>query len=161
MVNHKTRHLRPTICKKKMSQDSQDNNNTSPRETNNTSTEQTQHWGDLPEEKHQSDCRIAFQNINGLSQYHIKIQGNELAQKIHKLQADIVGLAETNLNWQFKNTKQQAKMSLNLPDTKTMLVTSNLQKLTKTAYQPGGTACLLRDPWTGRIKSTTTDHLGR
>jgi len=54
-------------------------------------------WGDTPEDLHEDDIHLVFQNVNGITTYehvHAEIQSNNMRPTGH-----LTGICETNVNW--------------------------------------------------------------
>lgn len=62
-------------------------------------------WGDDPHNTTLLGCRILFQNVNGISKYNDFGDAHEIGFAAEQLQVGILGLAETNLDWRARDTK--------------------------------------------------------
>jgi hypothetical protein len=89
----------------------------------------------------------------------MEIQFKKIRKKVN---IDILGLAETNLNWECKSTKQQCLLAMKDKTTNmhTKIEFSSCTQPThmqQWSYLPGGKLTMIRSPWTSRA-STTTDN---
>ena len=86
-------------------------NGPSKREGTHVSAADLAAWGDTPEDLHEDDIRLVFQNVNGITTYdhvHAEIQSNNI-----RLRGHLTGMCETNVNWRnyiFRD-KWETKMS--------------------------------------------------
>jgi hypothetical protein len=55
-------------------------------------------WGHYPE-TNKTGCRIIFQNVNGIPHSNNYAKAHAIGMELDAIQADIIGLAETNLDW--------------------------------------------------------------
>jgi hypothetical protein len=118
-------------------------------DTNATST-----WGDTIDHP-TAHCRIAFQNINGLNDKAHLIGSQTSALGIH-----ILGMAETNTDWQTRDTKSSTTSILKRYGKKTSFSFSSSNHRHQidnkhTKYQLGGTMMVVKNPWSARC---TTSH---
>ena len=72
---------------------------------------------------------------------------NDAANKMH---IDIIGLIETNLNWNKSNLKQRLKMAFS---PRAHHQQSSLVSTEPSTYQPGGTAMIVHEPLSARTTS--------
>jgi hypothetical protein len=74
---------------------------------------------------------------------------------------DIFGTTETNINWNAK-IRMEARTILQHKDNfnSAQIATSSNNETTLTNYQPGGTATLITNKWTGRIIKQINDTSG-
>jgi hypothetical protein len=63
-------------------------------------------WGDSIEEKPNNATRIFFQNVNGVSAANDFSAASEVGYSSDANQVDILCMAETNLDWGYKHTRQ-------------------------------------------------------
>ena len=106
-------------------------------------------WGDLMQRDSQY-CRICFQNVGGITDKIDAILG----QRIKVLKINILGLAETNVNWDFRDSKHEFVSRIRPFFQATTFDFSNSCVQFQTAYQPGGTATIT----SGRWSSQSTHH---
>jgi len=114
-------------------------------------------YGDRLGEKGAGKLRIGFQNIND-------IKGpinaaNEIFEVIEDKDVDIMGLAETNINWT-ETKRQEAKVAIKIRYGQGSITTSSGRAI-KDGYLPGGTATIARGKTTGRIIAQGSDEMGR
>ena len=104
-------------------------------------------YGDKLDKKEEGHIRIAFQNINGIKG---KINAShEVLTKIEEKEIDILGIAETNINW--TDVKQlEMNMAVKMRFGQGHLVASSI-KANKKGYLPGGTAMITQGRTTGKI----------
>jgi hypothetical protein len=130
-------------------------------------TEQEQHtipWGDTPISKNDKICRLVFLNSNGISPQHKFSKAHIIGQEAAALQTDILGLAETNLDWEQGNTTSGCTNILrNYWKQKKIGFSSSTNKnkqsgTTSRSYRPGGTMMVVGFPWASRstIKNDTS-----
>lgn len=96
--------------------------------------------GDDFDEKNKGDIRIIYQNINSLRPPTLDKWRSTL-DRIEFLNADIVGLCKTSVNWNNNKTCQIYSNILNNKFKKSTIVFSNIPKFNKyqNTYLPGGT----------------------
>jgi hypothetical protein len=121
-------------------------------------------WGDVPSvDKSDSVARVYFQNVNGISSADRFSAASAVGMYADSKSVDILGMAETNLNWNDREIKNGCTRRLRefLGDIKVQASASLVTF--GTAYQPGGTAMIIRGRWLGRvIKSNQDPHnMGR
>ena len=110
--------------------------------------EELENWyfGDLCSRKKKDTIRFMFQNINGIGYTSKSVKCDSVRKLIVNYNVDVMGLAETNINW------GKIRRPQTLPQTckqwfKSSKVTTayNLKdKKRKTPHQPGGTAVISR-----------------
>jgi hypothetical protein len=119
-------------------------------------------WGDIIDQttKH---CRICLQNINGLQD-----KAHLLGSQAHHLGIDILGIVETNRDWQTKNTKNQAMAIFRRYWKKTVFAFSSSDHRYRknhheySTYQPGGTCTIVNNTWAARtLASHDPSGMGR
>jgi hypothetical protein len=109
-----------------------------------------------------SSVRILLQNVNGIQKARSWNELSSFSQKVKDLQVDIVGAAETNLKWNFKQ-KQQVKGILQKHHKTTSVTTSSSKEECFSAYHPGRTLTTILNKYVGRIQTAIHDptSLGR
>ena len=118
-------------------------------------------WGDILTEKPDGVTRLFSLNVNGLSLDQRGGQFDELCQLTKEVQADILCCQEHNLD-----TTQSTVRRILYETTRQHWNRSRAQFSSTPIpfthfYKPGGTMIMIVDQASGRIKSQTTDHLGR
>jgi len=125
----------------------------------------TQHWGDLIKtdaERPADTFRIFSQNINGLAPRLGSLKMDQICESMKDIQADIVGLQETNVNWQNTSCLRMLNQAVKKGNTASKSATASASMSWDTADQPGGTCIWARDPWAHRTVTTLSDSpLGR
>jgi hypothetical protein len=103
--------------------------------------------------------RLFFQNVNGIRSYNSWAPWANACNSLNDLQVDIFGIAETNLKW---NTRLQetARSICQRHYHSALLSVSSSTDPTRTEYQPGGTATIITNKWTGRSTTSIHDHSG-
>ena len=71
-------------------------------------TEWVDYWGSSWQTKSQQSLRVGFCNIGGIGQTSKHIRNSQLHTMIDKHKIDIMGVAETNVNW--KKSRQQDRL---------------------------------------------------
>ena len=113
--------------------------------------------GDKIEEKQRNIIRLGFQNINGIK--GPLDQTLEILEEMGSKNIDILGTAETNINWTHKS-KIKLQLAMKLRFGQGITVTS-ASPSTKEGYQPGGTLLAVKGQTLGRITSKGSDAMGR
>ena len=111
--------------------------------------EQNLHWGDQPHTKQNETCRILFSNVNGISAEKGYRDAHELGASAKELQVDVLGLAETNLDWSKLGTEEGYKNAIRRHCTRSKHAFSCSKLKFKSMYQPGGTATTVTNKWVG------------
>jgi hypothetical protein len=103
------------------------------------------------------NCRILFQNINGISNDSLFTDATLLHTTSSTLNVDILGLIETNIDWEKQNVRQQCKYAMRSKTPNKIQFSSYLQSTanTNSTYLPGGTLTLVHSPWSSRTSSTS------
>jgi hypothetical protein len=119
-------------------------------------------WGDVIDQTTQH-CRICLQNING-----IQDKTHLLGSQAHHLGIDIMGIVETNRDWQTPNTKHQVTSILRRYWKKTLFAFSSSDHRYQknqhdpSEYQPGGTCTFVNNSWAARTSpSQDPSGMGR
>lgn len=118
-------------------------------------------WGDYPSYT-SKQCIIVFQNANGLSP-------SDKFSKLHMIgieslykNIDILGIAESNLDWNFSNVREKCysiiKRYWNQTKIGSTCSTENQQKI----YQPGGVLMITGNDWANcSVSKNDPSDLGR
>jgi hypothetical protein len=103
-------------------------------------------WGHYPESD-KTGCRILFQNVNGIPHSNKYAKAHALGMELDSIQADIIGLAETNLDWSTdRNINKCRSIFRNYwKQTKIGFCSSNCH--TNKYFQPGGVASITTSNW--------------
>lgn len=113
-------------------------------------------WGDNIIDS-PSCCRIVLQNINGL-----RDKSEMLAHRTSELNIDILGLVETNTDWDWKNLKSKTIGKIRTHFSRSTFAFSNSRIHFNSAFQPGGTLTLATNKWSTRSEPSTDPHsMGR
>ena len=104
-------------------------------------------WGDPIETKLENTCQIILQNINGISKSTDYSEMQTISENIHNYKVDILGLMETNLNWNSSNCHRVKSILWNFSNN-SFLSTCSKSMRGPTSYLPGRTAT-----WSGRASS--------
>ena len=109
--------------------------------------------------KEKKTYRFAFQNINGITNSRGNIGVEELGS-MGDLDIDVLGLAETNINWSHDaKSSFMANASLRFFHATRLAMSSCYT--TKEGYWPGGTAMITKGGVSGRVQQRGADKLGR
>jgi hypothetical protein len=85
-----------------------------------------------------------------------------IAEHASEVQAAIVGLTETNLDWQHRDIRNKCRQIFQKYCNRVSMSTSSWNLRFDRPYQPGGTTTVVGSPWAGRVKVTSdTRGLGR
>ena len=77
-------------------------------------------------------------------------------------EADIISLAETNLDWKHSEIRHNFREKVHQYWDNTSIATSSSDLRTKSPHQQGGTATIVRNPWSGpATMAADTSGLGR
>ena len=103
-------------------------------------------WGDNTNYKPQHSFRLLTININGLPQLHNHPKYGTIREQINKFQVDIIGIAETNLQWnKFSTYDRLAQRTSKWWETTHCSYSYNINDTSTAKFQPGGTAILSRN----------------
>lgn len=118
-------------------------------------------WGDAPATANQ-DCRILFQNVNGIGMHNEFSDVHSIGFTSEQLGINVLGLAETNTDWQAKDLRQGVHLRLRRYWKHTKIAFSSSDYRLDSAYQPGGMLIVVGQPWSGRASvSHEESGLGR
>ena len=104
-------------------------------------TEWADYWGGSWQTKSQQTLRVGFCNIGGIGQTRKHIRNSQLRNMIDKYKIDIMGVAETNVNW--KKVQHQDRLyerSKSWWEASRVHHASNLTDQTSPKHQFGGVA---------------------
>jgi hypothetical protein len=117
-------------------------------------------FGDVPGPKNEDTVRIYFQNNNGIkSNIRWLSWCDALKKSLDDLQVDILGCAETKIEWTNKD-RQQATSYAKSQFGHATIATSNSDYSVGYKHQPGGTATLLTKKVSSRYHSRVNDPSG-
>jgi hypothetical protein len=118
-------------------------------------------WGDTPMLPVEM-TRIVLQNINGIRQQGEFADVHTISEYATSVQATIVGLTETNVDWKYRGTRAACKKISQKYWQWVNISTSSSDHQFDRVYQPGGTATIIGSPWAGRSQSSMdSSGLGR
>jgi hypothetical protein len=105
--------------------------------------------------------QIFLKNINGIKSYNTWTTWKTACFNLSHLQVNIFGNTKTNLNLNTSN-RMEARNIIQHKDNyySAQISTSSNSEPTLTNYQPGGTATISTNQWTGRIKTKIHDTSG-
>jgi len=122
---------------------------------------------DSPQEKHDTDIRIMFQNCRGA--FPVGTPQNEhyvpSMTSFRNMMADAVLLSETNTDWRMNDNAYNAQL-LNRAQwrphpTKTSTASCKWENTSRTSFQTGGVLSLFLNALPSRITSSESDKYGR
>jgi hypothetical protein len=116
-------------------------------------------FGDFPGLKDEDTVRIYFQNINGSKSNTGWMPWCDALKSLDDLQVDIIGCAETKIEWTDKDRQQATSHAKNQFGHAT-IATSNSDYSVGYKHQPGGTATLLTEKVSSRYHSRVNDPSG-
>jgi hypothetical protein len=108
----------------------------------------------------ENTLRIYHQNIRGAKTYQQWNTWKQGIQQLQKWKVGIATLAETNTKWNQVNINA-ANLNAQGTSTQVKINTACSSELTENDFQPGGTACVGLEKWTGRITSRINDESGQ
>jgi hypothetical protein len=118
-------------------------------------------WGDPIERKDLDSTRLCFQNVNGIKSWDKCIDASEIGFHANVNQVDVLGLAETNLDWQSYRVYNQCRQHLASFWQQHVFQVASSNITFDSTYQPGGVAMLTGNKWASRVSEKHTDALGR
>jgi hypothetical protein len=113
----------------------------------------------LSQQKHSDSVHIYLKNINGIKTYNSWTTWEEACHHLSLLSVDIFGNTETNINWNNK-IRSEARTKCQQHFQSALINTSSNNEPTKTKYQPGGTATIILNKYTGRATKPIIDFSG-
>jgi hypothetical protein len=135
---------------------------TQDRPSSHTTPHSTNEFAGDPLTKRDDDItRLVFGNVNGLQLSDDGHRWDSICKDIQAMEADLVGLAETNIDdTQFEvNQTIHRVMKKNFHHYSVATSSSSIQA--SSSFKPGGTLNLVHDDLVGRISSKGSDHLVR
>jgi hypothetical protein len=117
-------------------------------------------YGDWVGKKEDDHTRLWYQNVRGLSARNDLADAYQAALIGKHHDADILAMAETNLDWTGKTKGLFCKQVKQVWPVVTITTTSSTETF-DTAYQPGGAALLIPNGLSGRVCSRHEDDMGR
>jgi hypothetical protein len=110
-------------------------------------------WESTITNKTSDTVKIYFQNINGLQERKFHGRWTDQLKYMEQHDIDICGLAETNTNWKFNNTREEltTKAKLAFKNSAINFSINQFNPKRSTNYQPGGCVQICKNHWTGRI----------
>ncbi len=110
-------------------------------------------------EYNKSIC-ICSINVNGISQDPDWIEWDTMLRSMHKLQIDILGITEPNINFKNKHIVNKIYDTAKAFERNMQISMSCSNQLIK-SKKKGGTMTILSGRWAGRKKHLTSDPKGR
>jgi hypothetical protein len=112
-------------------------------------------WGSSIHNSPNNSTRLFFQKINGLKLKYSTDQWKTQLKFMKKTNIEICGLAETNTDWSYRDTKQNVCKTAKHEFTNIAIAysTSEYQPRTNSEYLPGGCLHISVNHW--NIKNTT------
>ena len=116
-----------------------------------------------------TQMRVYFQNVRGVlkrnvGNVNLRDGNNDIAalQQLRELGVDVLGLAETNLNWKNKwiREKWKATVRRSWPGSQ-VIVLSIATNDGETVHQQGGVSLIINKKWAPHIRESGSDTLGR
>jgi hypothetical protein len=107
-------------------------------------------------------CRLVYNNCNGISSMHNFAKCHEIGDSANEINASILGLLETCVDWSISEAKNTCKRILtnHFGAIKTNQSSSN--RTFGSTYLPGGTLTTVRGKWAGRTSAEGNDDgMGR
>ena len=119
-------------------------------------------WGHRLERKDKHHVRICFVNINGIGMYKKSEKSEDIRQFMTKKKVDVMGLAETNVNWSRVRTSDTLwERTRTWHEHRIISISYNTKDTVgKSRKQQGGTATILKDNIAHRHTGSGFDELG-
>jgi exonuclease III len=117
--------------------------------------------GDLLTSRDKDTTRLVFGNVNGLQFNDHGHRWDSICKDIQAMEADLIGLAETNIDDTKFDVKQILHSVLRKHFQHYSVASSSSSIPAASRFKPGGTLNLFHDDLVGRISSKGSDHLGR
>jgi hypothetical protein len=115
----------------------------------------------LENNKPDNHIRLYFKNINGIKNYKSWEIWEHACYTLRSYSVDIFGVSETNIKWDTKiQGEARSKCQKHDAYNKVLLNTSSSTDPTLNHYQPGGTATIITNKWTGRATEPIIDPSG-
>lgn len=116
-------------------------------------------FGDNMQIKDKQTTRFYFQNIRGARKLGTWNDWNVSMEYLNRHEVDIIGFAETNINWQ-ENHLNSAQYNTLCHYNKSNISTSSSLDIPASYHQPGGTSTIITNNHVGRIVSSISDDTG-
>jgi hypothetical protein len=105
--------------------------------------------------------RIYLKNINGIKSYNKWSNWDNACSILKEYNVDIFGITESNINWNTKHRMEARNIAQKQGNfNSAQIATSSNIESSLTNYQPGGTATVITNKWTGRITKQINDTSG-
>ena len=119
-------------------------------------------WGDHLSPDKAGTFRAVFNNVNGISPRDKFAKAHIIGSSGDMLQADLIGMAETNVHWSYKDARSQCINVLRNYWSSSKVATSASGMGFGKIVQPGGTMSIVANGWAARSRvSSDTSSLGR
>ena len=117
----------------------------------------TKEYGPPIKAKPTKSIRISTINLGGLrtDQFH-----NQLKQ-MDRLEIDIQGFCETNVNYNDYNIKRSFQKTLQVYHQESAMIMSTSETKCSSRFKPGGSKLIVVGQQTSRVKEKVADKLGR
>ena len=127
--------------------------------TTETPPELNKSWGDQLLPKSTGTMRILFQNINGVQSATNWNKWRDIVTEMTEQQVDILGLAETNINWNPIRTKKALKV-LRTQFKHSLLLNATSDEISPSLHKPGGASLAIVGNIVGTISKKYIDDTG-
>ena len=127
--------------------------------TSATSPEQNIAWGDNLPPKPANTRRLYFQNINGLQSTTNWNKWRDIVNEMSVNQVDIMGLAETNINWNQARNKRALTL-LRTQYKHSILLNATSDETSTSFHKPGGASLAILSNAVGTISQKYIDETG-
>ena len=118
-------------------------------------------WGHTMKEKEKKTVRISFVNVNGIGSKAKSSKSEDIRQYMVENDVDVMGLAETNVNWgKVRNKDTLWDRTKQWFSNRRIGVAYNTHQKLSTNFQPGGTATLATNDIAHRFKRSGFDESG-
>ena len=105
--------------------------------------------------------RISFVNVNGIGSYRGHKKSKGIRHYIQQMEIDVMGLAETNVNWGKVRSKDTLwDRTKSWAENRRIGVSFNTRQTLVTPYQQGGTATIAFNDMAHRYKQSGFDSSG-
>ena len=116
----------------------------------------------MDEDKHMGLIRMYLQNPNGLGKSKYDAENMGALNDLDALRVDVVGLPETNTNWNNPYEKRGWVTMVKKVWPKAMVLTSSMKDGDRTTtYKPGGVCMILRCRYASMVTDRGSDKQGR
>ena len=117
-------------------------------------------WGDeILGRETTGSARFLCQNVNGISNTDHLSKAHEIGEAARDFGVNILGLIETNVDWSYGDIRANITNTLRRYWTHSKACFSSSANGFNQVQQPGGTALIIGQPWSGRT-STDSDPSG-